>query len=906
MANHSSYRNGSHSRSYFPSIASLSSSDSGQFYGSMGPPPPQPVEIDVDLSNSRTLPSPSASGASNWDPLLQPHGFGDGPYGSSNMARMQQLPMDNQARGPTQDPLVNWYVGNDGPWVPKVIPEVSIEERTHTRQTGNRHSVSFGSNYRQPYPSEAGSVHYGVAPSDSGYGTRRSVGNASVFSADVMERDQDCQSLAAHVENFQPFHGFNDQQRDSRTNESWTRSNPPSTGSDSPNLVCPTCRKAVKTQSELKKHDLRHRKPFKCTVQGCLRAEGFSTTNDLDRHTRSKHPSTLDESIPTKRFRCHVQGCKSKDKTWPRLDNFRSHLKRVHFHQLTAEEDFEDTIRRAECWEKATIDIDHDNLFSQHSFQDSTRAARSSAVDNYTNFRRSEPDWRTPYPDVLSPSEALMAPKLPQLDKYEAKTVPQEGRSPNHEADQSNTVQPSEMLRAPAVVSENKFLVNILAAPAGSTDSTNENADPSPKQAPQSKLQGKTFTKQNVVSAADAADITKVIRDALPESNPNLANDCVLPQDQKRNSLPGGKTSPCISRHHVPKAAASTRDRTPPPINLLDIPATGVEIDPQIQSVLKRLAEAGYTVRRERSRSPKIQNSGSVAGNKSENQVICDTCKRFKGRPCELKKHMKRHERPYGCTFLTCNKTFGSKNDWKRHENSQHFQIETWRCDEDRPEGGACAKVCYRKQTFHEHLSKEHQISGEEDVKRKVETCRIGRNCQARFWCGFCTKLIELKKKGLDAWTERFDHIDDHFMGRHSLIKQSIQDWVPVDSDKPKGDVTSDGSAGKEGLDSGSDILGSAGASPDSPGSAAAGTSPGDAIIVGDRPASPKRKHSSGDDNSRPKKQSRAATNTVTTTYCCQCHIAHNPKFNRSCTNCDNHTFCQFCRVETMDVPKET
>jgi hypothetical protein len=25
----------------------------------------------------------------------------------------------------------------------------------------------------------------------------------------------------------------------------------------------------------------------------------------------------------------------------------------------------------------------------------------------------------------------------------------------------------------------------------------------------------------------------------------------------------------------------------------------------------------------------------------------------------------------YGCTFL-CNETFGSKNEWKRHENSQH------------------------------------------------------------------------------------------------------------------------------------------------------------------------------------------------------------------------------------------
>jgi len=201
--------------------------------------------------------------------------------------------------------------------------------------------------------------------------------------------------------------------------------------------------------------------------------------------------------------------------------------------------------------------------------------------------------------------------------------------------------------------------------------------------------------------------------------------------------------------------------------------------------------------------------SESAIGKERKNLVTCQVCHEFQGRPCELKyvmrllpfnsvsilithrKHMKRHERPYGCTFLTCNKTFGSKSDWKRHENSQHFHLETWRCDEERPEGGACAKVCYRKQTFSEHLVKVHEISDNDTIKTKSDTCRIGRNCQARFWCGFCEKLVELKKRGVEAWTERFDHIDDHFMGRHTLPKQSIQDWVPMDSDRPKGEVES-------------------------------------------------------------------------------------------------------------------
>jgi hypothetical protein len=231
-------------------------------YGStreMGPPPldwpPQPVEID--LNSSRTLPSPSASvSAPNaWDSaLLQHHGFGELSYGSANVTRLQQLPMDGQNRASTQqDPLAQWYMGNDGPWIPpKVIPEIAPEDRSQSRQVGNRSLLSYAGQYKAPNPSDAGSFQYGVPHSDSGYGTRRSVGNTSVYSADVPERDQDCQSLAGHVTDFQPFHAMNDAfQRDGRTNDqSWTH--PTSSPSESSGLTCPTCHKQVKTQSELK------------------------------------------------------------------------------------------------------------------------------------------------------------------------------------------------------------------------------------------------------------------------------------------------------------------------------------------------------------------------------------------------------------------------------------------------------------------------------------------------------------------------------------------------------------------------------------------------------------------------------------------------------------------------------
>ena len=58
----------------------------------------------------------------------------------------------------------------------------------------------------------------------------------------------------------------------------------------------------------------------------------------------------------------------------------------------------------------------------------------------------------------------------------------------------------------------------------------------------------------------------------------------------------------------------------------------------------------------------------------------------------------------------------------------------------------------------------------------QTELCRIGRNAQGRFWCGFYTKLIDLKARGMDVWTERFDHINDHFIGRRGFARQGVQD----------------------------------------------------------------------------------------------------------------------------------
>ncbi|KAJ0278688.1 hypothetical protein COL940_007155 [Colletotrichum noveboracense] len=163
------------------------------------------------------------------------------------------------------------------------------------------------------------------------------------------------------------------------------------------------------------------------------------------------------------------------------------------------------------------------------------------------------------------------------------------------------------------------------------------------------------------------------------------------------------------------------------------------------------------------------------------------SCSKTFNRRCELKKHMKRHDKPYGCTFSGCSKRFGSKNDWKRHENSQHFQLEVWKCSEKRTDDDntqtetTCGKVCHRRETFRSHLQKEHKMDDASQVDKALEDCRVGRNCESRFWCGFCVKIIEITKKGANAWTERFNHIDNHYAGRDNVAKKDISEWKNVD-----------------------------------------------------------------------------------------------------------------------------
>lgn len=151
-------------------------------------------------------------------------------------------------------------------------------------------------------------------------------------------------------------------------------------------------------------------------------------------------------------------------------------------------------------------------------------------------------------------------------------------------------------------------------------------------------------------------------------------------------------------------------------------------------------------------------------------------------RDCDLRKHMKRHEKPYGCTYPRCHKRFGAKSDWKRHENSQHFQPEVFRCAFELSPGAICGVYSPQKEAFEVHL-KTHGVSSPKDTEILNSRSKIGKNCQGSFWCGFCKAIIVLKTKLNAAWDERFDHIAEHLEQDN---KKNIEEWICVEQNKTK------------------------------------------------------------------------------------------------------------------------
>ncbi|KAJ5491518.1 hypothetical protein N7539_003085, partial [Penicillium diatomitis] len=429
----------------------------------------------------------------------------------------------------------------------------------------------------------------------------------------------------------------------------------------------PTCTWVGKCPSDKRKHEARHRKLFKCDEPHCPRKEGFGTINDLARHKKCVH-NKEPERGPKMMYLCFGMNCPRPNKLWPRQDNFKQHLSRMHHG-----EDADALLKKSMEWYESSGQLAHGH--EDAASEDSSNETQQDLV--HSNAA-----------EVLSVS--CTDSSLEDVD-----AIP------------SNLATPRPMSNCPTLAQSGHS--HLDSFPSFTIDDHSITAGQEP-----------TKSATSITHAAD-----------------NLINAMTKMMNNR------ARRSSQYSDEGIEIESGSTNLSPPERQMLQKILSTALErlSDEQIPSS----ADAGLD-------------------NDKQDWFRCDVCPKRTRLRCEMKKHQKRHERPYGCTFPQCAKSFGSKADWKRHETSQHLSIPSWLCTlHDPAKNSACDHIFYREEMFAQHLHQTHRISKTKTTSA-VHSARLDVAQQSQFWCGFCAHFVPLRTSGSLALDERFNHIDtEHF-----------------------------------------------------------------------------------------------------------------------------------------------
>ncbi|KAL2196450.1 hypothetical protein P885DRAFT_37782 [Corynascus similis CBS 632.67] len=193
---------------------------------------------------------------------------------------------------------------------------------------------------------------------------------------------------------------------------------------------------------------------------------------------------------------------------------------------------------------------------------------------------------------------------------------------------------------------------------------------------------------------------------------------------------------------------------------------------------------ATSTARRTRNKAgnPISPSRSTPSISSSKARLGCPECKqRAFTTQADLDAHIKKeHRRPFSCVFdfAGCSRTFGSKNEWKRHVSTQHLLLNYWVCTE-----GACAKasqdpsphryltadsndnphgaIFNRKDLFTQHLKRMHAPKEIKDLLPPAASKR-GPSKGSNTTATTGTKLSNPHTTALVAqWTARVKHLQD-------------------------------------------------------------------------------------------------------------------------------------------------
>ncbi|KKZ67862.1 hypothetical protein EMCG_06391 [[Emmonsia] crescens] len=697
------------------------------------------------------------------------------------------------------------------------IPENAIPRGEHKRQRINVPDVIMLGNFRQV------NAH---PTSDSGYATRSATSGpiiATCPTGDTIHSPMmdplswDIPQGHAPLQNQYACGGEQQQPACQGSTEAMPQVNDPQFPCD-----VAGCKWVGKCQSDKKKHMIRHKKGFHCKETGCSRKEGFGTINDLERHQSSVHKIEQKHGN-IKKCKCFAKNCTKKDKIWPRFDNFKQHLKRMH-----KDEDTEELIQRSKSWYEST----KQSILNSSEVHSLPTCSPQQEVINTNSYT----------------SSALQ--DTTQLNNRQSKPCVYNGTFGN-----APHYSPGIQVEGPGLLSHPlNYTVRSASVEAATYDfssSLGEDYEPEGQEVIRwgdIGLQediGQPFERHDGDGDGDGGPCSPLLPEINQGHNPPSGFDSVTEAvlglvkalgreiPNSRSEQPQIENGTDSFGFADGDAAAATSQLAkvsgiPSYVDLLNI-GSRKSRDRALREVLmaslKHLDASQANTDVPPPENPPQTSKDDSLLRPGKKTFVCrhQGCTRETRRLSEMKKHEKRHSRPYGCTYPRCVKSFGSKNDWKRHENTQHFQLQCWRCPVkisevanndtlmEGPDRGdfppafhldrtqiECARVFDRKDKFYHHLQSEHFFF-ETNAKETVKQNEIGRNGQFQFWCGFCRELIKLEREGLQAWDERFDHIDN----KHFKKKQRISSWLHLEGHLTKkceeeGDIAGDTSETSE------------------------------------------------------------------------------------------------------------
>jgi hypothetical protein len=148
--------------------------------------------------------------------------------------------------------------------------------------------------------------------------------------------------------------------------------------------------------------------------------------------------------------------------------------------------------------------------------------------------------------------------------------------------------------------------------------------------------------------------------------------------------------------------------------------------------------------------------------------------------------------RPFPCPLAAynCSSTFASKNEWKRHVNTQHIKLGFWRCDlcppttDPNDDRTRYYNDFNRKDLFTQHLRrmhaapkdarshKEYPVTEANLSSHQTRCLKALRTPPQSSRCLFCDKCFE----GPASWEDRLEHVGRH-LEKEGKGSVDVREW---------------------------------------------------------------------------------------------------------------------------------